>query len=282
MAGADGDSERSFAIAAGRADQSPVERPTVNQDNVTPDPWSPLRRHTAARIALGRAGGSLPTAELLRFSQDHAEARDAVYAELNLDELEASLAGLNLPIVRVGTLAADRPTYLRRPDLGRTLGEPSRARLKTTAAGFDVAIVVADGLSAQAARRYAAPLLAELLPSLRSAGYSLAPIALATQARVALQDDIGSILSARSSIILLGERPGLHAPISLGGYLVYAPKVGATDERRNCISNIRAEGLSPTAAAHALLYLLTQSLTRRLSGVNLKDERCPATLPSGQ
>lgn len=248
---------------------------------VTSDPWSPLRRHTAARIALGRAGGSLPTAELLRFSLDHAEARDAVYAELNPSELENSVAGLGLATVQVETLAADRMTYLRRPDLGRRLDEASRLQLE--AAGddsqhFDLSIVVADGLSAQAAQRYAAPLLGTLVP-LVTDGFTIAPIAIARQARVALQDEIAVILRARSSVILLGERPGLHAPVSLGAYFVYAPKVGTTDERRNCVSNIRDDGLPPATAAQTLFYLITQGLQGRISGVHLKDERRSPVLP---
>jgi ethanolamine ammonia-lyase small subunit len=184
--------------------------------------------------------------------------------------------------VRVQTLVSDRATYLSRPDLGRSLDEASRARLKAndsvSVAGFDVALVVADGLSAQAAQRYAWPLLSALAPSLRAAGFSLAPLVLACHTRVALQDDIGSVLAARSSVILLGERPGLHAPVSLGAYFVFDPKVGTTDERRNCVSNIRDNGLSPAAAAETLLHLLTQSFARRISGVNLKDDRGGASL----
>ncbi len=254
----------------------------MKDGRVTSDAWSALRRHTAARIALGRAGGSLPTAELLRFSLDHAEARDAVYAELEIDELENSLAGLGFATVRVETLAADRTTYLRRPDLGRRLNEASRLRLKAARGNpevnFDLSIVVADGLSAQAAQRYATPLLGGLVP-LVAAGCTMAPLVIARQARVALQDEIAVILGARSSVILLGERPGLHAPVSLGAYFVYDPKIGTTDERRNCVSNIRDDGLPPAAAAQTLFYLITQGLQGRISGVNLKDERGSPTLP---
>ena len=253
----------------------------MNEPVLTPDPWSPLRQHTDARIALGRAGGSLPTAELLRFALDHAEARDAVHDELDFDALETSLAGLNLPIVRVETRVGDRATYLRRPDRGRSLDAASRARLREIAVESpdgEIAIIIADGLSAQAAQRYAAPVLAELLPMLRDKGLRMTPLTLARHARVALQDDIASALGAPAAIILLGERPGLHAPVSLGAYFVYNPVVGTTDDCRNCVSNVRDNGLSPTAAAQTLFYLVTEALRRKISGVQLKDERFPAVL----
>ena len=248
----------------------------MSDSRLTIDPWAQLRRHTGARIALGRAGGSLPTAEVLRFALDHAEARDAVKEELNFDDLERSLAPFGLPMIRVETMVADLATYLRRPDEGRALNPVSRARLeelRTNSADNTLAIVIADGLSAAAPQRYAEPVLSELLPLLRAHDIRLAPLTLVRHARVALQDDIAVALGAKASLILLGERPGLHAPISLGAYFIYQPVVGATDEQRNCVSNIRDGGLCPRDAAHTLFYLVTEAFGRRLSGVQLKDER---------
>jgi ethanolamine ammonia-lyase small subunit len=254
------------------------------------DPWVELRRLTPARIALGRAGGSLPTAELLRFSAAHAAARDAVWAELDLDRLERELAPCQRPLVRVASEAPDRRTYLVRPDLGRRLPASSRERLETLGrqGPYDVALILADGLSAAAAQRQAPALVAALLPRLAQAGCTVGPIALARQARVALQDPIGAALGSRCAVILLGERPGLGAADSLGAYLVFGPGPGRTDADRNCVSNIRPGGLPITAAAELLAWLIGEALRRSLSGVELKDERAalagapPAgTLPGG-
>lgn len=241
---------------------------------VIPDPWSALRRHTAARIALGRAGGSLPTAEWLAFSMAHAEARDAVHSELDLDRLERDLAPVGLPCVRANSDAADRAAYLQRPDLGRRLDEKSRSALAgLNALPADVALIVADGLSALAAQRQAPEVLREWMPMLREARFSLAPLVLVRHGRVAIQDEIGALLRASAAVILIGERPGLGSPDGLGAYLVFGPAPGNTDARRNCVSNIRPEGLPPAAAARTLHYLLGESLRRRISGVGLKDER---------
>jgi ethanolamine ammonia-lyase small subunit len=242
---------------------------------VTPDSWAGLRAVTGARIALGRAGGSLPTAEVLAFAMAHAAARDAVWSALDLARLSADLAPLGLPALRLASAAPDRATYLRRPDLGRRLGEASRALLPAAAppGGCDVALVVADGLSATAAQRHAPALLSALVPRLQAAGLSLGPLALVLQGRVAVEDELGAALGARAALILLGERPGLGAPDSLGGYLVFDPRQGRTDAERNCVSNVRPEGLPPAAAAGLLAWLLVESLRRGLSGVALKDER---------
>ena len=240
---------------------------------LTPDPWSGLRRHTAARIALGRAGGSLPTAEVLDFAMAHAQARDAVHSELNLDELEAALRPLGLPLIRLQTQAADRTTYLQRPDLGRRLDEPSHATLTAPKDSPDVALIVSDGLSALAAQRQAPALLEALLPKLRASRLTLAPIAVVRHGRVAVEDEVGAALSAKAAVILIGERPGLGTPDSLGAYLVFGPRVGRTDAERNCVSNIRPQGLPPAAAAETLHYLITESLRRQISGVALKDDR---------
>jgi ethanolamine ammonia-lyase small subunit len=242
---------------------------------VTPDPWEALRAVTGARIALGRAGGSLPTAEVLALAAAHAAARDAVWSALDVDRLAAELAPLGLPLLRLASAAPDRATYLRRPDLGRRLDGASRAALAAAAppGGCDVALLVADGLSATAAQRHAPPLLADLVPRLRAAGLSLGPLALVRQGRVAVQDEVGGALGARLAVILLGERPGLSSPDGLGAYLVHGPRPGRTDAERNCVSNVRPQGLAVAAAAALLAWLAVEALRRGLSGVPLKDER---------
>jgi ethanolamine ammonia-lyase small subunit len=242
---------------------------------VTPDPWEDLRALTRARIALGRAGGSLPTAEVLGFSAAHAAARDAVWSALDADALAAALAPAGLPVVRARSQAPDRATYLQRPDLGRRLDPAAEAALRAARApeGCDLALVVADGLSALAAERHAPALVGALVPRLRARGLRLGPLGLALQARVALSDPIGAALSARAALILLGERPGLGAPDSLGAYLVFGPRPGRTDAERNCVSGIRPEGLTVPAAAEVLEWLAVEALRRGLSGVALKDER---------
>ena len=240
------------------------------------DPWSQLRKHTPARIALGRAGGSLPTAELLAFAADHAEARDAVYSELHIQSLAQSLATLNTPPIFLRSRAPDRKTYLKRPDLGRRLDAQSAEVVAANAqAVSDVALIIGDGLSAVAAQRHAAPVLAHLIPMLRDRHLSLAPLCIVTQARVAIQDEIGSLLHARVAVILIGERPGLSAADSLGAYLVHSPAMGNTDAQRNCVSNIRTGQFEPSDAANALAWLIEQSLLRQISGIALKDDRMP-------
>lgn len=246
------------------------------------DPWDHLRSFTAARIALGRAGGSLPTRELLDFGLAHAEARDAVHAVFDPAALEHEFRRMGVPTVHLESEAQSRLDYLRRPDWGRRLTAESRAQLQKIAKETpvpDLALIVSDGLSAQAALRQAPALVDELLPLLRCEGWILAPLLLVRHARVAIQDEIGELLKARIAVILLGERPGLRAPDSLGAYLVYGPSGIATDAQRNCISNIRPEGLPPRAAANALRYLLTESRNRKLSGVALKDERGSISSP---
>ena len=239
------------------------------------DPWSDLRSLTSARIALGRAGGSLPTAELLGFSAAHAAARDAVWAELDLDRLEADLAPLELPVLRVVSSAPDRATYLRRPDLGRRLEEASATRLTQAAppGGCDVAVIIGDGLSAIAAQAHAPALALDLVARLGARGLRPGPLSLVRQARVAVEDPIGAALGARAAIILLGERPGLGSPDNLGAYLVFGPRPGRTDAQRNCVSGIRPEGLAVPAAAELLAWLVGEALRRGLSGVELKDDR---------
>ncbi|MEW6704008.1 MAG: ethanolamine ammonia-lyase subunit EutC [Pseudomonadota bacterium] len=244
----------------------------MNPSPVVPDLWSELRRHTPARIALGRAGTSLPTAEVLRFAAAHAQARDAVHEPLDTQALKAWLQDEGWRVLQVQSRAAHRDEYLRRPDRGRRLREQDAEALRQGSQGpCDLAIVVADGLSAAAVQRHALPTLRALQRAL-DGELSVAPLVLATQARVALADEAGELLQARTVMILLGERPGLSSPDSLGAYLTYEPRVGRVDAERNCVSNIRPEGLPPAAAAARIAWLLRESLRRRLSGVALKDD----------
>jgi len=236
------------------------------------DSWAALTGLTAARIALGRAGASQPTEAVLRFDVAHALARDAVHTPLNLAALaERWQAMQGETAVIVHSRAGDRHSYLQRPDLGRRLDEGSATRLAALAAGgIDLAIVVADGLSATGVAAHALDLLGELLPRLR--GLSRAPLVLAGQGRVALGDEIGALLKARLVLVLLGERPGLSSPDSLGAYLTFAPRPGRLDAERNCVSNIRPAGLPLPLAAARLAWLIDAALNRRLTGVRLKDE----------
>ncbi len=238
-----------------------------------PDPWNALRAHTAARIALGRAGVSLPTAEWLRFAQAQALARDAVHTVFDSRALAAELALHAFVGTAIESAAPDRASYLRRPDLGRHLSARSAALLAALRPpACDVAVVVADGLSAQAALHHALPLLLALRPHLEAQGLSVDAVLLAQQARVALGDEIGGLLGARAVLVLIGERPGLSSPDSLGAYLTWAPQVGRTDAQRNCVSNIRPAGQTCEQAAHRIAWLL--GAARRLggTGVALKDE----------
>ena len=236
-----------------------------------------LRALTPARVALGRTGVSLATRDLLEFQRAHALARDAVHARLEAASLAAELhsimAGWPHPhgdVLRLHSAAPDRATYLQGPDLGRKLDEASRNLLAAQADGAtDLALIVADGLSALAVERHAAPLLQALLPLLD--GWLLAPVCVVEQGRVAIGDEIGAALGAQLSVVLIGERPGLSAPDSLGAYITWQPRPGRTDAERNCISNIRAEGLSASDAAAQLDSYLSEARRRRLTGVALKE-----------
>lgn len=238
-----------------------------------PDPWHLLRSRTAARIGLGRAGISLPTHQVLALARAHASARDAVYATLDLQALLSELAALKLDALTVESEAVDRKRYLLRPDQGRRLSPGSRKLLECAAVqSCDLAIVIGDGLSASAVNAHAAPLVAALLPHLERLGLRLAPITIACGARVALGDEIAALLKARLVAVLIGERPGLSSPDSLGIYLTFDPRAGRSDAERNCISNVRADGLTPPDAAARLAWLVRQALSRGLTGVALKDE----------
>jgi ethanolamine ammonia-lyase small subunit len=235
-----------------------------------PVAWEALRRFTQARVALGRAGNGLPTAAHLAFQAAHALARDAVSATLDSAAMARDLAGLGLAVSQARSLAPDRRAYLLRPDLGRAAHPDDLAALPREGG---IALVVADGLSATAAQRHAAPLLAEALPRLAAIGAAPTRAVIATLARVALGDPVGEALGAEVVIVLIGERPGLSAPDSLGAYITHQPRVGRTDAERNCISNIRAGGLAYAEAAATLAWLVGEMLRRGHSGVALKDER---------
>jgi ethanolamine ammonia-lyase small subunit len=241
--------------------------------STTPARWLDLRRYTTARVALGRAGNGLPTAAHLDFQEAHARARDAVWSGLDVEALEATLGTTTL---RVASEAEDRRAFLLRPDLGRRLLEADRARLPRMAGCL--ALVVADGLCATGVQRHAAPLLARTIPALRDAGWQLSPIIIASQARVALGDEIGEALGAQAVAVLIGERPGLSAQDSLGVYLTWAPRRGRSDAERNCISNIRREGLGHDEASQKLLWLMAAARRLGATGIALKDEQ-EALLP---
>ncbi len=248
------------------------------------DAWAQLRHLTPARIALGRVGISLPTAAHLDFQLAHAQARDAVHLAFDPAPLQAALEQRGRTSMLLHSAAADRHVYLQRPDLGRRLAADAATQLRGLTAvhggGHDVAVVVADGLSALAVHRNAPQMLEHIDRLAAHEGWSLAPVVLIAQGRVAIGDEVGELLKARAVIVLIGERPGLSSPDSLGLYLTYTPRLGLTDAARNCISNIRAEGLSYAEATHKLAYLLREAFRRKLSGVQLKDEAEQPALPS--
>ncbi|WP_129972499.1 ethanolamine ammonia-lyase subunit EutC [Pseudomonas sp. 9.2(2024)] len=257
-----------------------MEKPPVDPQN----PWLELRRLTPARIALGRTGTSLPTRAQLDFQFAHAQARDAVHLPFDHAGLSAQLTERQRDSLLLHSAAVDRNSYLQRPDLGRKLSDQSAQTLRDYAqahpGGVDLVIVVADGLSALAVHRHTLPFLTRLEEQMSADEWSTAPVVLVEQGRVAIGDEIGQLLGAKMVVMLIGERPGLSSPDSLGLYFTYNPKVGLTDAYRNCISNVRLEGLSYGMAAHRLLYLMREACRRQLSGVNLKDEAQVRTLES--
>ncbi len=238
------------------------------------DPWSNLRRFTPARIALGRAGASLPTREVLGFTLAHAQARDAIHLPLDADALAAQLQADGWPApLLLHSRAHDRHQYLLRPDLGRRLDEASVGALQAWRAhnpAPDLALVVGDGLSALGIQRHAAPLLAAIRAAL-GPHLSISPPVLIGQARVAVADEVGELLGARMAVLIVGERPGLSSPDSVGIYLTHAPRVGRTDAERNCISNVRPAGQDPLTAARRLAWLVNEGLRLGITGVGLKD-----------
>ena len=251
-------------------------RDGIVRDGIVRDDWVAWRRFTPARIALGRAGASLPTAEVLALEVAHAQARDAVHRPLDVAGL---LAAVGPGALHVASAAPDRPAYLRRPDLGRRLGDGAAL----AAAPCDLLFVLADGLSPAAVEAHAPALLAAALPLLRADGFGIGPVVVATQARVALGDAVANAVGAGAVAVLIGERPGLSSPASLGIYLTWRPQAGrTTDAERNCISNVWAEGQTVAEAARRLAWLLHEARARGASGVALKDgSEAAALLPAG-
>ena len=249
----------------------------------TPAPPPSLRdlRHlTPARVGLGRAGASLPTSALLEFTLDHARARDAVHAGFDIPAIVAGLGALGLPTLQVSSLARSRKEYLRRPDLGRRLDTASQDLLAgCQCRPCDLALVIGDGLSPSAVNAHAVELGRNLIPRLSAGGIELGLVVVASAARVALGDEIGALLQARMVAVLIGERPGLSAPHSLGAYLTFAPRIGRTDAMRNCVSNIHSAGLSYDEAAFKIAWLIREGLARGVTGVALKDESGLAEMP---
>ena len=251
-------------------------KPTHTVDN----PWHVLRQYTAARIGLGRAGISVPTKHLLAFQLAHAQAQDAVHLPLDTEQL---VTDIEAHCLNVHSQVSDRSQYLQRPDLGRRLNADSIELLKKSTAPsddpYDLAIVIVDGLSSFAIQKNAAPLLKILSQRLaqqtllkdEERTFRLAPIVIVQQGRVAIGDEVGEMLNAKSVLVFIGERPGLSSPDSLGLYLTWSPKVGLTDESRNCISNVRPQGLIYQEAVNKVFYLLSQAHQRKLTGINLKE-----------
>ena len=234
--------------------------------------WEELRRLSGARIGLQRAGASLATGPLLDFKLAHARARDAVHDRLDEARLFADLASLGIEVVATASAAEDRQRYLMRPDLGRRLAPGAEAKLTPHAGRHDAAFVIADGLSARAVQRHAQPVLAGLIPALRAERWNIGPLVIVRHGRVAVGDVIAALLGSASVAVLIGERPGLTASDSMGAYLTWQPHPGTTDADRNCISNIRPDGIGYAEAAFKLAHLLRAMRTRRISGVPLKDD----------
>lgn len=234
--------------------------------------WAGLRRLTPARIGLKRSGASLATGPLLEFQLAHARARDAVHEPLDIRQLTSDLAAFGLPVVDLASGAGDRQTYLMRPGLGRQLAPEARAALERHRGAYDVALVVTDGLSARAVQTHARPTLAGLVPVLQKDHWRIAPLVIVRYGRVAVGDEVARLIGAAGVVTLIGERPGLSAPDSMGAYLTWQPSAQTNDAQRNCISNIRPEGIGYAEAAFKLTHLLRAMRTQGRSGVQLKDD----------
>lgn len=242
-----------------------------------PDPWDCLRAATHARVGLGRSGSSMPTQALLQLRADQLHAAAAVHAPFDIDLMTSALRDHGLAYTTVRTRAVDRQDYLKHPDHGRALDDRSREHLNCLANDppWDVALLISDGLSTEAAVAHAAPVAARTIELLAEQGLSVAPVIIAPNARVGLLNDVGDAIGARVVAILLGERPGLSSADSLGAYVEFSPRPGLTDADRNCISNIRADGLDPEHAGAQLAMVITQALRQELSGTGLKLELAP-------
>jgi ethanolamine ammonia-lyase small subunit len=248
-------------------DRSP---PSTNDDDKAL--WRELRQLTAARIGLRTAGASLATKPLLEFKLAHARARDAVHDALDATGLMSEISNLGVDAIEIASAADDRQRYLLRPDLGRRLAESAESRLAPHAGNHDLVFVVADGLSARAVQDHAAPVLAHVLPVVRAERWRIAPVIVVRQGRVAIGDRIAAVLSVRCVVVLIGERPGLTAPDSMGSYLTWQPGPHTTDADRNCISNIRPDGVGYADAAQKIAHLLRAMRIGGMSGVKLKDD----------
>lgn len=246
------------------------------------DPWDGLRQFTDARIALGRCGASLPLAETLRFKLDHARARDAVLTPFRSQEILAALLAAGIPCLELHSAVADRSEYLTRPDKGRALSHTSRDLLEARREQCDLSLTIADGLSSLAIHENAVPFARMFLATLEPAGLRVGAVCVVHNGRVAVADEIGELQRARLSVILIGERPGLSSPDSMGVYLTWNPRPGTTDEARNCISNVRRGGLSLLEGVRKLCYLVEEAFRVQESGVNLKDRMAPGHLPFGR
>jgi len=242
-------------------------------ENVSEDPWHQLRQFTRARIALGRTGTSMPTREILNFGMAHAMARDAVHLPLDTLQLAEKFQERGFNTLHIHSLAQDRATYLLRPDLGRRLNRESVDLLQTNKPPqlLDMMFIIGDGLSSMAIERHALPMLAAIRER-KPDGWDHFPIVIASQCRVALGDEAGELIGAKMVVMIIGERPGLSSPDSLGIYITFGPNLQRHDAERNCISNIRPEGLDYAAAAHKFLWLAEEAARLGLSGVGLKDE----------
>ena len=234
--------------------------------------WQSLRRLTAARIGLRTTGASVATEPLLEFKLAHARARDAVHEALDVPRLRRDLETIRVEVVEVQSAVDDRQRYLMRPDLGRRLAGDTDNALPRRAGDHDVVFVIADGLSAGAVQAHAKPVLELVLSALRSQGWRIAPIVVVRLGRVAIGDQVAGLLGARCVAVLVGERPGLTAPDSMGAYLTWQPGPDTTDADRNCISNIRPDGIGYVEAAQKIAHLLRAMRAGRISGVALKDD----------
>ena len=263
-------------------DRTPSSDQSLQRAPENEELWAELRRFTAARIGLRRTGASLATGPLLEFKLAHARARDAVHEPFDAARLIAGIAGLETRVLEVASLAEDRQPYLMRPDLGRRLAPGAEEKLAPHAGSYDVVFVVTDGLSARAVQTHAQPVLAGALPKLRAEGWRVAPVVVVRHGRVAVGDAIAALLHSDCAAVLIGERPGLTAPDSMGAYLTWQPHARTIDADRNCISNIRPGGIGYADAAFKIAHMLRAVRARRISGVQLKDDSDRLLIGDGQ